>query len=200
MFGNDLYGDCVPCDSAHSLMLRTAAAGKIIIPTVTDVLSLYTAMTGFNPDDPSTDRGTSETAACEYMVSTGLLGHKADAYANISPANQDHLRWAVEIFGHCRLGLNMPASAANQFNAGEPWDVVSDDGGIEGGHDVCLTWYDDNHFGVITWGKFQPVTAAFLARYCEEAHIELFNDWIMSNGVSVSGFSLPKLISDLNSL
>ena len=200
-FGNDSAGDCVQCDTAHSLMLRTANAGQIVVPISAQVLALYTAETGFNPAIPSTDQGTNEAAACQYNETTGFLGHKSAATGMIDPANINHVTQAIQLFGACRTGLNFPKFAFAQFEAGRPWDVdPSGDGTIDGGHDVPLFNYKGDLFLCVTWGRLQPVTRAFLNAYCDEAHGEVFPDFIKANGLSPSGLSLDALIADLRSV
>lgn len=199
MMMNDVLGCCTCSDSGHALMLRTAATGSIIVPTDVDIEKMYQSF-GYVPGNVSSDNGAAETDVCEYLKTTGLIGHKIDDYANLNPTDLDGLRWAVELFGSCRLGINLPNSAIDQFNNGQPWDVVADDGGIAGGHDVLLVWYDDDNFGVVTWGKEWPVSAAFLRKYLEEAHPELAFDWIAANGNAPSGFNLSTLVSDLRSI
>lgn len=199
--GNDVLGDCTCADTAHALMLRTNAVGSMIVPTVDQVVALYSAVSGYVPGYPNTDRGAVEADVCAYMVSMGFLGHKADAFANLDPTNLDGLRWAVELFGTCRLGLDMPAYAMDQFDAGKPWDVdPSGDQTDEGGHDVPVVRYDDDMFWVVSWGRLQPVTAAFLRARLQEAHAELYFDWIAGNGRSPGGLDLSTLASDLASI
>lgn len=200
MLGNDEWGDCVEAAEGHYLMLRTANTGQIVVPTTQQTLALYSAETGFNPDNPNTDQGTDETSDCQYMVSTGFLGHKADATGSIDPYDYDHLRWAVQLFGGVHIGANLPQSAMEQFDAGQPWTVVQNDGGIVGGHDPLLVKYDGTWCYVVTWAKLQPVAPDWIARYVDEAHVQLFGDWIEDNQNSPSGFDLQALLSDLRSL
>lgn len=202
IMGNDSLGDCVCADTGHTLMLRTANASSVVVPTDQDVIALYEAVGGYDPKDPNTDQGCDETTMCQYLESTGFLGHKCDASAMVDPANLDHIRWCVQLFGHCRLGINFPAFAMNQFNAGQPWDTpaAGADTTIEGGHDVPIVEYDGDFFHVVTWGKLQAMTPAFFKVYCEEAHCELFTDWIRANGTAPSGFNLSQLVNDLAAL
>jgi hypothetical protein len=181
-------------------MLRTANQGPMIVPTEAEVLALYSAETGFNPNDPNTDQGTDETSDCEFMVSTGLLGHKADATAFLDPHNENYLKWAIQLFGGCKFGVNFPQSAMDQFNSGQPWTVIPNDGGIIGGHDVLGVKYDSGFFYVVTWGKLQPVAPAWIDQYADEAHVLLFPDWISANGAAPSGFNLKTLLQDLKSI
>lgn len=198
--GNDELGDCTCADTAHALMLRTAATGTPIVPTDEQVIALYSAVSGYVPGNPSTDCGAVEADICAYLKQNGFLGHKSDNWVNLDPADLDGLRWSIELFGTCRLGLNLPNSAIDQFNAGQPWDVVASDDGSAGGHDVPLVRYDDDNFWCVTWGRLQPIKAAFLRQYLEEAHAELYFDWIAANGRSPGGLDLATLASDLNAI
>ena len=200
MLGNDTWGDCVQADDGHFLMLRTANTGLIFTPTETQILALYSAETGFNPNNPNSDQGTDETSDCVFMVSTGLLGHKAEATGYVDPSNLDHIKWCIELFGGCKLGINLPQSAVDQFNAGEPWRIVRNDGGIAGGHDVLAVQYDGEWFFVVTWGKLWRVEPAWLARYMDESHVLLFKDFIEKTGRSPAGFDLQTLLADLPSI
>lgn len=200
MLGNDEYGDCVEAAEGHYLMLRTANTGVITVPTTQQVLALYSAETGFNPGDPNSDQGTSELSDAQYMVGTGFLGHRADATGSLDPADFDHVRWCIQLFGACNFGVNLPQSAVDQFDAARPWTVEADDGGIVGGHDVLGVQYDGTWFYAVTWAKLQPVAPDWIVKYADEAHALLFYDWIMAGGQAPSGFDLPALVADLRSL
>lgn len=206
MFGNDQYGDCVFADDAHQEMLRTANVGTIWIPTTEEVLGLYSAVTGFNPNDPSTDHGANELDLIEYLTKTGWEGRKLDGHANLDPSQYDQLRWAVCLFGASRLGVNLPQSAMDQFAAGEPWDMAGDDAPV-GGHDVPLVGYDGDTWFIVTWGKLQPVTQNWMdgvypdgTPYVEESHAELAKDWFDPQGFAPSHFNYPQLLADLKAV
>lgn len=216
MDGNDQYGDCVIADCAHQEMLRTANAGTIWIPNTLNVLGLYAYFQGYrgDPSNISTieqylannDNGCDELTVIQYLTKTGWLGRKLDAHANLDPTQLDQIRWAVCIFGASRLGLNLPDSAQSQFEAGEPWDYVSG-AQLDGGHDVPVVQYGNGLFGVVTWGKLQPVTPAFMTAkypdgtpYVEEAHAELAFDWVNAAGTCPAGLDLTKLMADLSAI
>jgi hypothetical protein len=204
MAANDQYGDCVFADCAHQEMLRTANVGTIWIPTTDQVLALYSAVTGFNPTDPSTDQGADELTVIEYLTATGWGGRKLDGHGNLNPAQFDQIKWAVCLFGACRLGINLPASAMNQFNAEQPWDYVAGSQ-LDGGHDVpVVRYFADGSLGIVSWGQFVIVTPAFMAAkyddgtpYVEEAHAELALDWIRAVGTAPSDLNLTQLQQDL---
>jgi hypothetical protein len=204
---NDQLGDCVCADTGHALMLRTANAGGIIVPTDAEIEQLYEVVGGYDPSqaqpngDNPTDQGCDETSMCEYLQTTGFLGHKADAIGSVDPANLAHIEWCVQLFGTCRLGINLPQSALDQTDAGQPWDDIGDQN-IVGGHDVPIVGYKGDTFLVVTWGQVQQVTRAFLANaaYIEEAHSELFFDWAQAQGSTPSGLSFDQLAADLKEI
>ena len=90
---------------------------------------------------------------CQYLVDTGFLGHKANATGNIDPANLDHIKWCIQLFGLCRIGLNLPVYAENQFLAGQDWDVSTQGDQSTNGHDVPLVGYQGNFLYLRDVGK-----------------------------------------------
>lgn len=200
MMGNDTLGDCTFADGAHQIMLHTANCGRIFIPHETDVIGAYALATGYDPSQPSTDQGAVEVEVCDFMKDHGISGHKSSGWANVEPTNLDHIKWAVQLFGACRLGVNLPQSAMNDTAAGSPWGTGH--GGayadILGGHDVPIVKYDKDLFYIVTWGKLQAVTPAFLNEYCDEAHAEVYEDWVNDTGVAPSGFRLDALLANLS--
>lgn len=199
MYLNDQIGDCVCADTAHALMLRTANTGTIVVPQDSDVEKLYEVVGGYVPGKPDTDQGCNESDMCNFLQSTGFLGHKSAATGSIEPSDLDHVRWSVQLFGTCRLGVNVPQSAMDQTNAGQPW-TISGNSTILGGHDVPVVDYDGEFFYVVTWGKLQDVTPEWMLKYTEEAHAEVFPDWIKSQGMAPSGFDLHTLLTDLQAI
>jgi hypothetical protein len=61
MMLNDKLGDCTCAAIGHFIQAWTANAGphEIVLPDQT-ILKTYEAVTGYNPKDPSTDRGAGE--------------------------------------------------------------------------------------------------------------------------------------------
>ncbi len=194
MYGNDECGDCVEADTGHTLTIRTAnAAIATVVPTKNDVLDLYCVF-GYDPARGK-DPGTDELSMCEYLKATGFLGHKLDDSASIDPQNLDHIKWAIQLFGSCRVGWALPDYAEQQFNYKQPWHRVP---GVSqhssGGHDTPLVHYEGDDFFTTTWGRWmQPVTRVFIKHFCEEARAELAYDWIKEQGQSPSGFDLATL-------
>jgi hypothetical protein len=205
MFANDVYGCCVWAMIGHTIEAVTAyGQGETVTVTEADVLKGYSDVTGFNPADPSTDQGTVIQDALGYWRKTGVGGHKILAFAQVDIHNPDEVDAALYLFGHLQLGINFPASAMTQFNAGKPWDVVADDGGVEGGHAIDLGFVTDEpptvvgraangNLKVVTWGRVQEMTPAFWAKYVEEAWVVISQEWISKAGVSPEGLDVAAL-------
>lgn len=216
MYGNDEYGDCVCADCAHVEMLRTANVGTIWIPTLTETLALYAHFQGYigDPTDvkainaylANNDNGCNELDVINYLTTTGWDGKKLDGHANLDPTQLDQIKWAVCIFGASRLGINLPDSAQAQFASNQPWDYAPG-AQLDGGHDVPVVQYAAGLYYVVTWGKLQPVTEAFMTAkypdgtpYVEEAHAELAFDWVNAAGTCPAKLDLTQLVADLASI
>jgi hypothetical protein len=183
MLGNDQYGDCVFAGADHEVMLWNKLAKKIDVPFTRDnALADYGAVTGFDPRTGNNDNGTVVRDSLNYRRSTGLVDangnrHQIQAYASIDAKDFDLLRQCVYTFGVVGIGFEVPNSIWNQFDAAQPWDVVTPDGGIDGGHYVPIVGStDENHVTFITWGQRTIMTRAFYEKYNDEAWVPLTNE------------------------
>jgi len=203
MLGNDQYGDCVWAGAAHETMLWNQEANHTVRFTKKSVLSDYTAVTGFKKTDPNTDQGTNVADAAAYRRKTGVLDaagkrHKVAAYLRIKTGNLAELKVAAYLFGAVGIGIQVPASAQEQFAAGQPWDVV-EGSPIDGGHYVPVVGFDGTDILVVTWGAVQRMTVDFFTTYCDEAYAYL-SDEALTGGKSLEGFNAAQLQADLNAL
>jgi hypothetical protein len=184
MDGNDAVGDCTCAEVDHTTKARQIAAGNAEVQSrAAEVLAAYSAITGYNPNDPSTDQGAEMQAVRDYWRKHGVTlgGHpdKILMFAEIDHRNLLLVRWAVDRFGAVGLGFNFPASAMDQFNRGKPWTVVSGSP-IDGGHAVTMAGYDAQYAYVITWGRVQRMDWAFFTAYVEEAWVDLDESFVNS--------------------
>ncbi len=202
MLGNDQFGDCVWAGAAHETMLWNAMRGITVPFNDQCVLSDYSAVTGFNPNDPNSDQGTDMRDAMKYRQKTGIVDangnrHKIGAYVWIQPGNYDHFLEAVWLFGACPIGISVPQSAMDQFNRGKPWSVVAGSP-IEGGHYIPGV-ADRTMPEIVTWARVQPMTRAFYLKYCDTA-CAIISEEMLTSGKSLEGFDLAALQRDLNAL
>jgi hypothetical protein len=174
MLGNSDYGDCVFAGADHETMLLAAYAGHPV-PPFTDGTALtdYAAVTGFKVTDPSTDNGTDVQAAASYRQKTGIVDahgnrYKTGIYAALRVGDLNEIAQAVYLFGCCGIGVNLPSSAEDQFNAGEPWSIVPHDT-ADGGHYIpCVGRNSRGNFLIVTWGRLQAVEPAWLQANMDE--------------------------------
>lgn len=218
MMANDRVGDCVDAGVGHVYMANRANNGTWThVPTDDEVLALYTATTGYDPTKTDaqgnnpTDQGSSEADVCDYLVSTGFLGDRALVTAPLLTGTTDDegldkVRWCIELFGACVIGVNLPNEAQNQFAAGTPWALGGDET-VEGGHCVVLFDYSSEDFFAVTWGGqpkdprgLQRVTGDWMKKFNEEAHAVLWTDQLMSTGKTPAGFDVAQLTADLKTL
>lgn len=202
MLGNDTVGDCVLAGAGHETMLWNAEAKKIVTITTQNALSDYSAITGYNPNDPNTDQGTDVQVAASYRKKTGVIDskgqrHRIGAYLAITP-NKDLFKQAMYLFGTVGIGIEFPASAMTQFNQGKNWTIVSRSK-IEGGHYIPAVGYDSRYVYIVTWGKLIKASWGFINKYCDEAVTYLSSEFL-TNGVSLEGFNLNQLQTDLGEL
>jgi hypothetical protein len=200
IFLNNQLGDCVCADSCHQVMLHTANAGAMVVPTDDECLALYEAVGGYVPGNAATDQGCDETSMCRYLETAGIAGQKSSGTAMVDPTNLDHIRWTVQLFGACRLGIIVDQQMEDQFSAGEPWTTAAaSNDSTAGGHDVPVVQYDSQYAYVVTWGKLQPVTWELMASaaFLDESHAEVWSDFVTSGGTAPNGLDLQQLLSDL---
>ncbi len=202
---NDSVGDCTCACFGHMLMMWLAHAGIMVKPTDAEILSFYTAVTGYDPSDPSTDQGAAITDVLALLQNTGItIGgkiYKILAWAQIDQTNKTEVEQANYIFGGLDIGFNVPQSAMDQTDAKQSWEVVPDDGGIIGGHSVPIFGYGSRGATCVTWGALQQMSWDFFAKYCDEAYCIITEEWLSQAGeLTPSGFDLAALTADLAAL
>jgi hypothetical protein len=216
MYDNDKYGCCVVADTGHEKMLRSANIGPIIVPTLADVLTLYTTVSTLYPSkdkngnplppfDPNaplvkgnnpTDHGLAELNMVDYMRDVGWLGSQAAAVANINPRSWNHIVWCVQYFGCCRIGIGIPDYAEDQFDAGVPWNYEPSLNNLKpGGHDIPVVDVRGGMLWVISWGKKIPMTPSAARHWIDEAHAEVYPEWVAAQGVP--GLDLDGLLTKM---
>ncbi len=200
MMGNDAIGDCTSAAIGHAVQLTSAnTASEVTIPDRA-IIAAYSAVSGYDPRTGANDNGAYILDVLKYWQQTGVAGHKALAYAACDIRTLDDVRAAIALLGFCDIGFNVPQSAMTQFDRGQPWEVVPNDGGIIGGHCVDLVGYDADRFFCLTWDRVQPMSVAFFQQYCDEGYGVVLPEWLAANGQSPSGLNLQQLLSDVQQL
>ncbi len=199
MMLNDRTGDCTCAAAGHAIQLWSANESREITIPDSKVLRAYSAVSGYRPGDPSTDRGAVELDVLKYWRKAGVGGHKIDAFVALEPGNHHHVMAAVELFGLSYVGLALPLSARSQAVWSVPPGGPRGQGapGSWGGHAVIVGQYDAQFLTCVTWGRPQRMTWAFWDAYCDESYALLSGLWAPDGRRSPSGFDHPALEADL---
>lgn len=202
MYLNDRIGDCTCATVGHIIQeVSTYGQGSTITITDDDVLTAYIANSGYDPATGENDNGAVIQDVLNYWRKTGVGGHKILAFGELDVNDTDEIRAALNVFGTVYLGINFPDSAMEQFDNGEPWDVVRG-ATLEGGHAINAGYYDvsDGMWKIITWGAVQPMTQAFFDKYVEEAWAVVTPEWFNTEGTDPTGLDLYGLGQELENL
>lgn len=189
---NDDLGDCTIAAVGHGIQILTGAVGKMLTLPDSTILQGYEQWDGYDPNDPSTDQGGVMLDVQNKWRQEGLGGHKILAFGTPDPSNTDHIKRCIILFGGVNIGVQLPVSAQNQ----NVWDVVSDDGGVWGGHDVWVPTFNPTGPVCITWGALKQMTWAFWNKYCDESYAIISPDFLHANR-TVTGLDLATLEADL---
>lgn len=195
MFLNDSLSDCTVAQAGHSTEGFTEyGSGTAIKVTDQDVLTMYEAVSGYVPGQPSTDNGAVIQDVLTYWRKTGLGAHKILAFFEIDPTSAIEVKTALYLLGAVTVGVNLPQSALDQADAGQPWTVSpAANNQIVGGHAIHLGGIDaDGTLWFVTWGKPQAATPAWFAKYAEETWGVASAEWI-SNFTSPEGLNVAPL-------
>ena len=123
---------------------------------------------------------------------------RIEGYIFLEPGNIDQRDKAMYIFNSLGIGFMVPRSAMDQFRSGETWDVVPDDGGIEGGHYVPGLAEGVNT-KVVTWQQIQEMSDPFYMKYADQILVPITKENLV-NGTSPEGFAFADLLADIRSL
>ena len=199
MLGNDRWGTCVEAAMFHMDEVLYLKRGLWPYPYQTpQCIELYSVITGFNPNAPSTDNGTDPSAAMQYWVTDGLPWHRISGFG-VLPANSPNIRRAVWEFGTAMYAVLMPVGAQSQ---GVHWRGGSiGQPGSWGGHGVAAGGYTPDTLEFISWGEEGDMDNAFAGAYLEQVLVPLSPDaFNKGSDVGPAGFHLAQMQSDLRSL
>lgn len=209
MMLNDSLGDCTIAGCGHAEQVWSAARGGEYTLSDAAILQKYEQWCGYVDGDPSTDQGGVEVDVLNDWRRRAFYGHLLYAYADPDPANLEHVKQAINLFGGVYIGIALPLSAQGQ----NPWDVSTGDNAIPGswgGHAVFVPKYETQAdgtvlFSCITWGELQGITEAFWlyndsvnGPYIDEVHALIAPEFLsLKTGATPEGLDLDTLKADL---
>ncbi len=185
--GNDQYGCCTIAALAHAITVYNAMIGLRQIWSRDDVVKVYFKLSG------GSDTGLSELDVLNYWRKR--YRDKILAYVSIDPKNHDHVKLAIQLFGGCYIGFQVPENCMHEFNSGQPWTPgrLTNDG-----HAVYVTAYNDNGISCLTWGALQYATWEWWDECVDEAYAILPIQ--ASNDNFNKTLKLAQLQEDLNKI
>lgn len=199
VLGNDHIGNCAFVAQAHLIQCHAAANGRTALIDRTAVLEAYRRVTDYDPEDPTTDRGTVLLDALTDWRKIGIGGHRILAYMRVEP-NRREVESAINLFGGIYIGAGLPLAAQKQT----VWDVAppnhyesSNRPNSWGGHAFACPAYNRTGLVFVTWGALKIATWEWLYTYADEIYAVISNDWVAEGQLSPSGFDLDKLRQDL---
>jgi len=208
MLANDRLGDCVIAMMLHSIEdFHLDANTQVPAFTDQDAISVYSAITGYNPDDPNSDQGTNERTAMLYWEQHGLhtsdgAPHQIVATVAVDPSDLNECRIAIDEFVDLQIGIALPLTAQGQTE----WTVVGNGKtghsapGSWGGHGIPYREYDADTFKCVTWGQELLLTVPFHQAYAQEAHVVVTREMLNKQGIGPSGVAWDDLIADIKAL
>ncbi|SHN73472.1 glycoside hydrolase domain-containing protein [Bradyrhizobium erythrophlei] len=202
MMQNDVLGDCTCAAVGHTILQWTTYTKAPRRLSDDDVVKLYEAVGGYNPENKSTDQGAVEVDVLNHWLNQGVNGDMLAAYASIEVGNVTAIKDAIHWFGNVYIGLALPLSAQTQ----DVWSVPPGGAaglgapGSWGGHAVPVVGYDQRGLLCVTWGQLKRMTYQFWSAYCDEAYALLSRDFIETSNTTPDGVNWTQLQADMQSL
>ena len=208
MFGNDDLGDCVIAGGYHTTGVETGNAGLCYVPSDDLIIKDYSAIAGYVPGDPSTDRGTNEVDALNYWTSHGFAnGTKLLGWLTVDATDKEEVKSALWLFENLMFGIELPDAWVNPMPSvpGFVWDVAGNPD-PEQGHCIVGAGYDDTGVIVSTWGMLGKVTYDATAAYAKasaggELYVMLSPDQLAKGATKCpNGVAWSDLIADFDKI
>lgn len=198
---NTRVGDCTCAAVGHAIQVWTANNGPEVTISDQNILSLYSNVSGYDPNTGANDNGAVIQTVLNYVRHNGLDGHRIGAYVFVDPTSQEEVQQASFLFGGLYLGVNLPRSAQSQ----QVWSVPKHlhinlpqwrPNGW-GGHAIFNPDFDQVGLTCITWGEKKKMTWDWFKVYCTECYAIISPDWVTGATPAPNGFDFEALNNDL---
>lgn len=186
MFDNDQIGDCSAAGIGNIMIGAECLHGLSPIITTYNAVDFYSLTTGYNPADPSTDKGAVLSDVLSYAVRNGFTAGYYKYYpiwGTLDCHDRNALGNAMNILGGVYCGFAL--ASADSTSVGEVWDTVTPGDQTQwswGGHCAVLWSYeglaDTDIVYIITWGGLQKATWRWVHARIFEAHAIACRDFL----------------------
>ncbi len=207
VYGNSELGDCVIACMAHVAGILTGNAdGNPLLFTQQQIIALYSAIGGYVPGNPATDRGCSIQDALNFWRSHGapIGSHQIVGAIRVDPSNPEEYRTALWLFENLVFGVELPDAWIANPMPGFVWQPGTPD--PQNGHCICGAGYGSQGVTVATWGMLGAVTdAAMKYNIAPQAGGELYavisQDAISKATLKApNGFNWSQLVADFDAM
>lgn len=206
MLGNDTVGDCTCAGAGHAEMTWAAVVLKEQLQLTTDqVMAAYEAITGYQPGDPSTDKGADLLTVLNFWRQKGIADQQIGAFAEVAPHDLTNVKLAIDLFGVAYVGVQLPDAALPEsgkivpFTTARHWYEPKTWPNPNNGHCIVYVGYDDQGLTSVTWGQTNPVSWDFHRAYCDELYAVISPEAL--KGQLLPGqFNLAQLQQDLTAI
>jgi hypothetical protein len=208
LLGNGTYGDCVPCSVAHFIgaISRYANPSAPLIPTEAETLAIYSAVTGFDPNDPSTDQGTTFLGQggmvdhwARHGVTIGGQLNKPHAVVTIDHLNPVRIQQAISLFGFVFCGAQMRQADMDSDFMWRPSATT-----VVGGHEFLICGLEhvagSAYYDVLTWDGMWRASGDWIAQSVDEMAAVLDMKFIGANGIDPAGVNVAALEHDMRAI
>jgi len=196
--GNWTLSDCTCAAAGHMIECWTANTTHEDVITTKEVVTAFSALTGYDPATGKNDVGVNYLDALKYWRNTGIGDHKIKLFTLVDHSSHDLVRAAVYLFGGAYLGLDLPNTIIHKdIWEREPGDLTGDRAvGSFGGHAVNIVAYDENYITCVSWGKIKKLTWEFFDTYCYCLYA-IVTDEFFKDDQSALGLNLPLMEENL---
>jgi hypothetical protein len=205
ILANDTLGDCVIAAMMHYAQAETANTSNPLTPTAQLTIETYSAITGYDPNDPSTDQGTNYADALAYWKQHGIpmldatgkeVIHKILGWASLDLGSIAQQRYACDLFGGTLMGIQCPQSAEDDTSN---W-TYDPNSPIIGGHGINRAGQGGAGWHIGSWGLWIQGTWEFSLKLADEDYCVVTPFWIGQQGKSPSGLDLNGLVAAMKLL
>lgn len=211
IFLNDQLGDCTAAGAFHISGLIIQNAGTLCQYNDDDVQRFYSATTGYNPADPSTDQGGDEVTVLNYWMQHGLIPggsqkHQIAGWMTVNASDPVEVRAALWLFENLYFGAELPDAWLNPEPQGDGfiWDVAGP-ANEQNGHCFIGCSYDSTRIRIDSWGMLGWITDAAVAKYAGESEGGELYTVISQEAINKAsqkapnGFDWSQLVADFKS-